>query len=507
MMLDFLKTNPLDNVLTCISETGINVGIEVKEYGVKILEFIPFGHKLLIDDVKKDGPIIRYGVVIGYAKEDLNSGQLVNEKNTYINKTKDITKFDGKFILRNSGYDIPDLKDRKFMGYVNKDGSVGTKNIFAINTTVQCTAGIVSKAVEILRKDYLENYPNVDDIVAINHLYGCGVAINAKNSQIPKKTITNISKNPNLIGEPFVVSLGCEKFLPENAFPDISKEDILIIQEIDGYEKIMSEIIDESLKRLEKLNSRKRQEVPINKLNLGVQCGGSDAFSGITANPVIGYAVDALAKAGAKACFSEVTEVRDGAEILLARMKDQSTRNQFIKDMLWYDEYLSLGEVDRSENPAPGNKKGGLTNIVDKAMGSINKSGFSEIVDVVTYGERLRKPGVSFLSTSASDFVCGTSQLAGGVTLQLFATGRGTPYNLREYPVIKLSSNSKLSRMWDDLIDINAGEIIEGKSTIESLGDKLIELIIEVASGKIQTKSDIHEIYNDLSVFNPAPIT
>lgn len=500
-------TNPKDNVLTCVNENGIKKGNLIEEFNVTTKDDISFGHKILLNDVKKDDPIVRYGNVIAYASKDLISGELINENNTYIRKTSDIRKAKSEFNLRDSGYEIPDISDKTFLGYINSDGSVGTKNIFAINTTVQCTAGIVNRAVEILREKHLSKFPNIDDVVAINHLYGCGVAINAKDSNIPKDIITNISKNPNLIGENYVISLGCEKFLPYEAFPDIDKENILIVQEIEGYEKILNEIIEKSLEKMTLLNERKRVPVSVSKLNLGVQCGGSDAFSGITANPVIGYAVDAFAKAGAKVCFSEVTEVRDGAEILLQRMRDSNIREQFINDLIWYDDYLARGEVDRSENPAPGNKKGGLINVVDKAMGSINKSGFSEIVDVVTYGQSLKKPGLSFLSTSASDFVCGTSQLAAGVTLQLFATGRGTPYNLREYPVIKISSNSKLGKFWFDLIDLDAGKIIEGKETIESLGEKLIDLIIKVASGETKTMADIHEIYNDLSVFNPAPIT
>lgn len=505
--MKILINNKLDNVGTCVKEKGIRKGEKIDYGNIISKSYIPFGHKILLNSTKKDDPIIRYGYVIGYCLKDLEKGSLISQYNNYIKKSDDLKSFDKQFRISKSNYNLIDLSDNYFMGYLNDDGSVGTKNILAINTTVQCSSGVVNKAVDILRNKYLKKYPNVDDVVALNHIYGCGVAINGQNSEIPKKTIKNMAYNPNFGGERLIVSLGCEKLLAKDLFSDINRDDLIILQEENGFEEMVLKIINKAEMKLKRLNLRKRSKQPLSKLNVGVQCGGSDAFSGITANPLIGYVVDSLANIGAKVCFSEVTEVRDGAEILLERMESEKVRQQFIKDLKWYDDYLSTGKVDRSENPAPGNKAGGLINVVDKAMGSINKSGFSPIIDSVSYGERLKKNGLSFLATPASDFVCGTQQIAGGVTLQLFATGRGTPYNLREYPIIKISSNSILKKKWFDIIDYDAGVLLEGETSIEEEGKKLLELIIEIASGKMKTCADKLELYNDLAVFNPAPIT
>ena len=238
-----------------------------------------------------------------------------------------------------------------------------------------------------------------------------------------------------------------------------------------------------------------------------MQCGGSDAFSGITANPAAGYAADMLVKAGATVLFSEVTEVRDGIEFLAHRAVNDQVGCALAREMRWYDNYLESGGADRSANPTPGNKKGGLSNIVEKAMGSIAKSGTSPIVEVLSPGERPTRHGLIYAATPASDIVCGPMQLASGITLQVFMTGRGTPYGLAAAPVVKVSSSTNLKEMWPDLIDINAGTIATGDATIEEVGTELYKFILDVASGRKQSFAEKWKLYNDLCIFNPAPIT
>jgi len=238
-----------------------------------------------------------------------------------------------------------------------------------------------------------------------------------------------------------------------------------------------------------------------------MQCGGSDAFSGVTANPSAGYATDMLVEAGATVMFSEVTEVRDGVYILAERCINDDVMKKLINEMKWYDNYLEKGKVDRSANPTPGNKKGGLSNIVEKAMGSIAKSGSSPIVEVLSPGEIPTKKGLIFAATPASDIVCGPSQLASGIGLQVFMTGRGTPYGLAISPVIKVSSRNNIKNLWSDLIDVNAGTIATGEATIQEVGTELFNLIIDVASGRKKSWAELYELHNDLCFFNPAPIT
>jgi galactarate dehydratase len=258
---------------------------------------------------------------------------------------------------------------------------------------------------------------------------------------------------------------------------------------------------------LERLDARRRETVPASELVVGVQCGGSDAFSGVTANPAVGFCTDLLVRAGASVMFSETTEVRDGIDQLTSRAATPEVAEAMIREMAWYDAYLRQGRVDRSANTTPGNKKGGLSNIVEKAMGSIVKSGSSPISNVLSPGEKLRSRGLTYAATPASDFICGTLQLAAGMNLHVFTTGRGTPYGLAAVPVIKVATRSDLARRWHDLMDINAGTIADGVATIEDVGWELFRMMLDVASGRKKTWAEYWKLHNALVLFNPAPVT
>ncbi len=274
-----------------------------------------------------------------------------------------------------------------------------------------------------------------------------------------------------------------------------------------GFSEMIEQIMALAEVRLKKLDLRRRETVPASELILGMQCGGSDAFSGITANPALGYASDLLLRAGATVMFSEVTEVRDAIYLLTSRAESQDVARELVREMDWYDRYLAKGEADRSANTTPGNKKGGLSNIVEKSLGSIVKSGSSAINGVLGPGERFKGKGLIFCATPASDFVCGTLQLAAGMNLHVFTTGRGTPYGLAMAPVVKVSTRTELAQRWPDLIDIDAGRIATGRATIEELGWELFHFYLDVASGKKQTWAERHKLHNDITLFNPAPIT
>jgi len=241
---------------------------------------------------------------------------------------------------------------------------------------------------------------------------------------------------------------------------------------------------------------------------VGVQCGGSDAFSGVTANPAVGFCTDLLVRAGATVMFSETTEVRDAVEQLTSRAATPEVAQAITREMAWYDDYLQRGDVDRSANTTPGNKAGGLSNIVEKAMGSIIKSGSSPISGVLRPGEKLDgKRGLVYAATPASDFICGTLQMAAGMNLHVFTTGRGTPYGLAEVPVIKVGTRTELARRWHDLIDVNAGTIADGEATVADVGWQLFRLMLDVASGRQRTWAERWKLHNALVLFNPAPVT
>jgi galactarate dehydratase len=358
----------------------------------------------------------------------------------------------------------------------------------------------------------------VDDVIPLNHTYGCGVAIDTPGAVIPIRTIKNIARNPNFGGKILVVGLGCEKLLPETLLPGsdqskrgadgfVSKVMTMQDESYKGFHEMVAGLMKLAEEHLKELNKREREIIPASELIVGMQCGGSDAFSGITSNPVAGFASDLIVRTGGSVMFSEVTEVRDAVHLLVSRTVNSSVGQALIDEMRWYDEYLFKGEVDRSANPAPGNKAGGLSNIVEKALGSAVKSGTSQIVDVLAPGEKLRKKGLTFAATPASDFICGTLQLAAGMNVHVFMTGRGTPYGLSMVPVIKVGSNSLLSNRWFDLIDMDAGQVALGQKTIEEMGWELFHLILDVASGEKQVACDKLGLHNDLVLFNPGPVT
>jgi galactarate dehydratase len=380
---------------------------------------------------------------------------------------------------------------------------------------------VVDFAVKRIKDELLSQFPNVDDVVGIEHTYGCGVAIDAKNADVPIRTLRNIALNPNFGGEVMVVSLGCEKLQPSRLLPkgsiaialqeDAKEEglDVVCLQSDHhvGFMSMIDSILMSAKAHLHRLNLRVRQRIPASELVVGVQCGGSDAFSGVTANPVVGFATDLLVRAGATVMFSEVSEVRDGVDQLTSRAQSVEVADQIVEQLSWYDDYLRSGNADRSANTTPGNKLGGLSNIVEKAMGSIIKSGNFPINSVLAPGEKLKSKGLVFAATPASDFICGTLQLAAGMNMHVFTTGRGTPYGLAAVPVIKVATRTDLANRWHDLMDLNAGEVADGISSIEEKGWDLFHLMLDIASGRKKTWSEHWKLHNALVLFNPAPVT
>jgi galactarate dehydratase len=367
-----IRMSERDNVAIVANDGGLPAGTQLS--GLTLREHVPQGHKVALVDLPEGAPVLRYNVAIGQ--------------------------------------------------------------------TVQCVAGVTEFAVQRIRQELLPKSPNVDDVVALEHTYGCGVAIDAPDAIVPIRTLRNISLNPNFGGEVMVISLGCEKLQPQRLMPpgtiplvdersiaDVGDNaeaglDVVCLQDDRhvGFMSMIDSIVTQAEEHLERLNARRRETVPASELVVGVQCGGSDAFSGVTANPAVGYCTDLLVRAGATVMFSEVTEVRDGIDQLTSRAASPEVAVAMIREMAWYDRYLDEGGVDRSANTTPGNKKGGLANIVEKAMGSIVKSGTSPISGVLSPGEKVGRKGLIYAATPASDFICGTLQLAAGMTVHVFTS-------------------------------------------------------------------------------------
>ena len=537
-----------DNVAIVGNDGGLAAGTLLPG-GVTLREKVPQAHKVALVNLAAGADVVRYGVVIGRARQSIAAGSWVHERLLEMPAARALTGL--PMATMHAPVAAP-LEGYTFEGYRNADGSVGTRNLLAITTTVQCVAGVLEVAIERIKSELLPHYPNVDGVVGLEHTYGCGVAIEAPGAEIPIRTLRHISQNPNFGGEVMVLSLGCEKLQPERLLPNLTPRtpapsapqggvgasgrpsgprtfalvdernvadvgsnadagfDLVRLQDDKhvGFESMIDSILATAEEHLERLNARRRETVPASELVVGVQCGGSDAFSGATANPAVGFATDLLVRAGATVMFSENTEVRDAVDQLTARAATPAVAEAIVRELGWYDDYLARGRVDRSANTTPGNKAGGLSNIVEKAMGSIVKSGTTPIAHVLAPGEKLDREqrGLVFAATPASDFICGTLQLAAGMNLHVFTTGRGTPYGLAECPVVKVATRSDLARRWHDLMDLNAGRIADGTATLEEAGWELFRLLLEVASGR-RTWAEHHRLANALVLFNPAPVT
>ncbi|HWC98158.1 MAG TPA: galactarate dehydratase [Candidatus Sulfopaludibacter sp.] len=491
-----IRVHPRDNVAIIVDPEGLTTP----------RERIPQSHKMALADLAPGEPVLRYGSVIGYANRAIPAGSWVREEMLDMPVAPPLDELP---LATAVPAPLPPLEGYTFEGYRNPDGGTGTRNVFGIATTVQCVAPTVDFAVRRIKTELLPRFPNVDDVVAVTHSYGCGVAIDAPGAAVPIRTLQHIATHANFAGQPLVVSLGCEKLQPARLFssdlPVLESGNVIRLQDERGFGEMVSAILEAAEKRLAILDRRRRQTCPASDLVVGLQCGGSDAFSGVTCNPAVGYAADLLVRAGATVMFSEVTEVRDAVHLLTPRAATPQIARDLIREMRWYDEYLARGQADRSANTTPGNKRGGLANIVEKALGSVAKAGTTALQSVAGHGEKVTAKGLVFAATPASDFICGTQQLA-SMNLHVFTTGEGSPYGLALVPVVKVSSRTALAEKWHDLIDIDAGRIATGHATIEEVGWQLFRYMLEVAGGK-KTWAEHWGLANSLSPFNPGPVT
>jgi altronate dehydratase/Ser-tRNA(Ala) deacylase AlaX len=342
----YIKVHDTDNVAIIVNDYGLKAGTRFPD-GLELIEHIPQGHKVALVDIPAKGEIVRYGEVIGYAVRAIPQGSWIDESLVELPKAPPLNTLP---LATRVPEPLPPLEGYTFEGYRNADGSVGTKNLLGISTSVHCVAGVVDYVVKIIERDLLPKYPNVDGVVGLNHLYGCGVAINAPAAIVPIRTIHNIALNPNFGGEVMVVGLGCEKLQPEKllmgtedvqAIP-VDEASIVRLQDEQhlGFRSMVDDILQVAERHLAKLNKRQRETCPASELVVGTQCGGSDAFSGVTANPAVGYASDLFVRCGATVMFSEVTEVRDAIHLLTPRAANEEVGKRLLEEMAWYDNYL-----------------------------------------------------------------------------------------------------------------------------------------------------------------------
>lgn len=487
----FIKINKADTVVVCLRNYKKGETIEIDGKTITVLQDTPAGHKILITDTPSGTDIIKYGYPIGHAKEDLTAGQWINENNLKTNLSGTLS-YEYKPV--NEILDIPN-ENLTFKGYVRKNGEVGIRNEVWIVPTVGCVNGIAEKLAFMLESE--TKLEGIDAVHAWHHNYGCSQL--SEDHENTRKVLRDIVLHPNA-GAVLVLSLGCENNQPdqfEKLLGDYDKDRIkfLVVQKVQGNE------LNEGMKILrslyEKAKLDKRTDCPLSELRVGLKCGGSDGFSGITANPLVGEFSDFLVAQGGTSILTEVPEMFGAETILMNRCKNEELFNQTVKLVNDFKEYfLSHGEPV-GENPSPGNKAGGISTLEDKALGCTQKCGRAPVSGVLGYGDRLKVKGLNLLSAPGNDLVASTALASAGCQIVLFTTGRGTPFGTF-VPTMKISTNTNLYNNKPNWIDFNAGELVEG-TDMKSLLRKFIDKIIAVANGE-QTCNEKNG-YREISIF------
>lgn len=487
----FIKINNLDTVVVCLRAIAKGESFSIDGKNIEVKQDTPAGHKILIDDAKKGQDIIKYGYPIGHAMVDLKSGEWVNENNI---KTNLAGTLNYEYNPVDDSLYIPE-DNRTFNGYVRKNGEVGVRNEVWIVPTVGCVNGVAERLAARLEKE--TSLEGIDAVHAWHHNYGCSQL--SGDHENTRKVLRDIVLHPNA-GAVLILSLGCENNQPEQFEQLLGDYDhdrikFLITQKVVGDE------VEEGMKILRELyaiaRKDKRTECPLSKLRIGLKCGGSDGFSGITANPLVGEFSDYLVAQGGTTILTEVPEMFGAETILMNRCRTHELFQQTVSLINNFKEYfLSHGEPV-GENPSPGNKAGGISTLEDKALGCTQKCGRALVSGVLEYGDRLQTNGLNLLSAPGNDLVAATALASAGCQIVLFTTGRGTPFGTF-IPTMKISTNSTLAKNKPNWIDFNAGELVEGTS-MQDLLPRFIDKILAVANGEKARNEE--NGYSEISIF------
>ena len=487
----FLQINKGDNVVVCLRPINAGEEIKIGNHAVQALRNTPAGHKILLCDTPKDKPIIKYGYPIGRAKENLKAGEWVNENNLQTNLSGTL-KYEYHPAIKPLSIE---QEDKSFKGFMRKNGEVGIRNEIWIVPTVGCVNGIADRLARQLEQE--TQLKGIDAIHAWHHNYGCSQL--GDDHENTRKVLRDICLHPNA-GAVLVLSLGCENNQPEDFMKMLGDYDreriqLLVTQRVEGDE------IEECMKILRKLyktaTQDKREEVPVSKLRIGLKCGGSDGFSGITANPLVGEFSDWLIAQGGTTILTEVPEMFGAETILMNRCQTADLFQKTVHLINNFKEYfLSHGEPV-GENPSPGNKAGGISTLEDKALGCTQKCGHAPVSGVLEYAERLKTNGLNLLSAPGNDLVASTALAASGCQMVLFTTGRGTPFGTF-VPTMKISTNSQLFKSKQNWIDFNAGKLVEGVDML-TLRNDFIDKVIATANGE-KVKNEMNG-YREIAIF------
>ena len=493
-MFNIIKLNEKDNIGIATMDIPKNVDTNLN---ITSKDSIPYGHKISLKKINKGEYVYRYGQIIGITQCEIDIGKHVHSHNL------EFSEFDRKY---NNQLSIKKEKQNNqkkfFQGYKRVDGSSGTRNYIGLISTVNCSATVVKKIADNINK-YLskKNFINIDGAVCLKHSSGCGMNTTGYGMSTFNRTIEGFKVHPNF-GKVYVVGLGCEcaQISLYNKNQIDKNIEYLNIQDEGGTKEIINKVSSKIMNELESINNIKRTELPISELNVALQCGGSDSYSGITANPALGIASDMIINHGGSSILSETTEIYGAEHLLYERSTSKTNIEKIEKQIEWWKEHLTKNHSTLDNNPSPGNKRGGLTTILEKSLGAVAKSGNSPMVDVLDYAEPIRTKGFNFMNSPGYDPVSVTGQVASGANIICFTTGRGSCFGFKPSPSIKIATNTNMYNKLEEDMDINAGTIMDNEKTIEEIGKEIFEKIIAVASGE-KSKSEINGYGDD--EFNP----
>jgi len=487
-----LRLNPQDQVAVAVEDLEPGSVVNVAGLAVTVRDRVPAGHKICLVGVASGSEVRKYGQVIGVATRDISPGEHVHTHNLGYaalersSPTAPVAQAEGL---------LPVEERATFSGFVRRDGRVATRNYIGVLTSVNCSATVAKMVAAQFGplSGRLEDFPNVDGVVALTHGSGCGMAGSGEGFELLRRVLTGYARHPNFAGL-VVLGLGCEvnqvRELAEGfELPESTPVETMTIQEMGGTKATVGAAAEKVLEMAALANEARRTPVPASEIVLGLECGGSDGYSGITANPALGVAADLLVRHGGTAVLGETPEIYGAEHLLARRAVSEEVAERLLQRVRWWEGYVARCGASLDNNPSPGNKAGGLTTILEKSLGAVAKGGSSALSEVYEYAEPVRSKGFVFMDTPGYDPVSVTGMVAGGANVVCFTTGRGSVFGSKPVPCIKLATNSlTYERMVGDM-DVNCGTVLDGRKTVQEVGQEIFELVLAVASGK-KTKSE-----------------
>ncbi|MEI6300526.1 MAG: altronate dehydratase family protein [Betaproteobacteria bacterium] len=484
-----IRLHDNDNVV--IARADVGIGVALPQEGIKTRAQVTAGHKIAARKIAKGEPILKYNVTIGFANVDIEAGSYVHSHNMEFRETDRDYAYaqDYKAVEL-----LPESERASFMGIVRANGQVATRNYIGLLSTVNCSATVVHKIAEWFTPERLADYPNIDGVVAFSHGLGCGMEMTGEPMDLLRRTIAGFAQHANL-GGALIIGLGCERnqisgLMKEQNLGVSSRLQTFVMQETGGTRKTIEAGIAAVKAMLPEANKVTRTRVPASHLIAGLQCGGSDGFSSLTANPALGAAMDILVRHGGTAVLSETPEIYGVEHTLTRRAQSREVGEKLIRIIRWWkDEYSPGRDVQINGKVSPGNQMGGLANIFEKSLGSSMKGGTGPLMEVYKYAEPVTQKGLVFMDTPGFDPCSATGQIAGGANMILFTTGRGSMFGAKPVPSIKLATNTPMYKRLTEDMDVNCGTILDGEATVASMGQVIFEHMLEIASGK-KSKSE-----------------